>query len=471
MKPFGRGKDKDSVGEVLRQEPQFGPDRGDEQGASARHQGDVGAATVEGERAIPSVNRAQTVQSRINNWLALGLMLFLGGGFLVWYYGSQFQRADDAVAAETKARANRASGEMKLPRLGPVDAPRSVTTDTTTSPDAGPTVIGDVLGPPPALPEASGMRMVGAPPPSAAAAPGGPKPPTQAELELARKLGVPVMYRTQAATTQGGGGVPGGMPAGQGRAGQLAASDSGSAVVAAAGAGSSGPGSIGGYLQPTSTPAVRAQLLPTRRFLLGKGAFVDCTLETALDSTLPGMTTCITAFDIFGADGKVVLMERGSKLIGETKGEVRRGQSRIFVLWTEARTPTGVVVPLASPGTDELGRSGLPGWVDSHFWERFGAAILISVIDGVIQAGVLSQSTGGNGGPAVIYNPQGSQSVATEILKNTINIPPTVVKNQGDRIQVFVARDADFRPVYDLRMAAGASEPVRPYEQVPGRKP
>ena len=46
------------------------------------------------------------------------------------------------------------------------------------------------------------------------------------------------------------------------------------------------------------------------------------------------------------------------------------------------------MVPLASPGTDELGRSGLPGEVNRHFWERFGAAILISVIDGAVQAAV-----------------------------------------------------------------------------------
>ncbi len=473
MKPFGRGKDKDAAGgEGGRQDPQLSADREFERIEGTRHQGDVGTATVEGERGIPSVNRTQTVQSRINNWLALGLMLFLGGGFLIWYYSAQFQRADAAQAADAKARATRAGGEMKLPRLGPVDAPRSVGTDTTTAADAGPTVIGDVLGPPPALPDAVAMRAVGAQPP-VAAAPAGPKPPTQAELDLARKLGVPVMYRSQAGVASAGGAASSASSGGQSGAAALAGGNVGSGAFGASGAeaGGGGSGSIGALLQPTSTPAVRAQMLPTRRFLLGKGAFVDCTLETALDSTLPGMTTCITAFDIFGADGKVVLMERGTKLVGETKGEVRRGQGRIFVLWSEARTPNGVVVPLASPGTDELGRSGLPGWVDTHFWERFGAAILISVIDGVIQAGVLSQSGGGNGGPAVIYNPQNSQSVATEILKNTINIPPTVIKNQGDRIQVFVARDADFRPVYDLRMAA-TGDPERTAEPgAPGRRP
>jgi type IV secretion system protein VirB10 len=211
-----------------------------------------------------------------------------------------------------------------------------------------------------------------------------------------------------------------------------------------------GDGSMASLLKPSITPAVAATVLPTQRLLLPKGAFIDCTLETAIDSSLPGLTTCITATDTFSADGKVVLLERGTKLVGETRGDVRQGSARVFVLWTEARTPTGVVIPLASPGTDELGRSGLPGTVDNHFLARFGAAILISMIDGAIQAGVASRSSGGT----VIYNPSGSQDIVTEVLKSTVNIPPTVTKQNGDRIQVLVARDLDFRTVYELRSVA-----------------
>ncbi len=163
------------------------------------------------------------------------------------------------------------------------------------------------------------------------------------------------------------------------------------------------------------------------------------------------MTTCVLATDAFSADGTVVLLERGTKLVGETRGQVRQGAARLFVLWTEARTPRGVVVPLASPGTDELGRSGLPGEVDRHFFERFGAAILISVIDGAIQAGVQSQRANGD---TVVLSPSKSQDVMTEVLRSTVNVPPTVVKPQGDRVQVLVARDLDFRSVYELRPVA-----------------
>ena len=230
-------------------------------------------------------------------------------------------------------------------------------------------------------------------------------------------------------------GAPWGEPAGRGR--RLGSASRSNALSA--------------LLRPTVTRTVQASVLPTERLLLPKGAFIDCTLETAIDSTLPGMTTCVTATDTFSADGEVVLLERGTQLVGETRGEVRQGQARVFVLWTEARTPTGVVVPLDSPGTDALGRSGLTGKVDTHFWARFGAAILVSVIDAGVQAGV--QSTG-NG--TVIVNPSTSENVMTGVLQSTVDIPPTVTVAPGTRVQVLVARNVDFRSVYRLALVPKA---------------
>ena len=73
--------------------------------------------------------------------------------------------------------------------------------------------------------------------------------------------------------------------------------------------------------------------------------------------------------------------------------------------------------------------------------------MLISIIDGAVQAGAAAHSNNGE----VIVNPTASEDVMTEVLKGTVNIPPTVVKANGDRIQVLVARDLDFRSVYELR--------------------
>lgn len=322
---------------------------------------------------------------------------------------------------------------MKLPPLGRVDGPQAARTDVSGPPTEGPTMIGDVLGPAPPLGSTPGAPGGGAP-----IVQQGPPVKTQAQLDLERKLTPAVLYRPNLQGTQIVGGLPNVSPSGA-LLGNLPVTGAGSSA-------------LGTYLQPTATPATSAQVLATRRFVIPKGNFVDCTLETALDSQLPGLATCVTAFDIFGADGKVVLVERGSKLVGETKGEARQGMNRMFVLWNEARTPSGVVVQLASPATDTLGRSGIEGHVDTHFWQRFGAAIMISVIEGTLQTLVQSQRSG-NGSPSITYNPQGSREVITEVLRNTIAIPPTIRVNQGTRIQVIVARDVDFRSVYELQAA------------------
>jgi type IV secretion system protein VirB10 len=191
---------------------------------------------------------------------------------------------------------------------------------------------------------------------------------------------------------------------------------------------------------------VEAAILPERRFLLPRGSFLDCTLETAIDSTLPGLATCILAADVYGADGRVVLMERGTRLIGEARADVRSGQNRVAVIWQDARTPTGVRLELASAGTDALGRAGVPGRVDRHLADRFGAAVLLSFVDAGASAIAARREAQG----AILYNPQASRDIATEALRNSIGIPPTIRIEPGARIQVIVASDVSFRNVYRL---------------------
>jgi type IV secretion system protein VirB10 len=372
------------------------------------------ANSVRGERDGETVAHASSVQSRVSNVLAIGLMSVLGLGMLTWYYANAMTRDKRARQSAQALSANKAQGDMPLPSLGRIDPPPPAVLDT-----------------PPPMPEARQREipLEISPRPSTY----GPPVKTASQLRLDRQLSGAAFASQNAGATIST--VP---------SGSLTPSSSPSASSSPA---SPESGDLGVLLRPTVTNATRAQVLPTRRLLLPKGAFIDCTLETAIDSTLPGMTTCVMATDTFGADGSVVLLERGTKLVGETRGQVQQGSARVFVLWNEARTPTGVIVPLASPGADELGRSGLPGTVNRHFWERFGAAILISVIDGVVQSA--ASSSRGNG--TVVVNPSTTQDVVTEVLKGTINIPPTVVKHQGDRIQVLVARDLDFRSVYELK--------------------
>lgn len=386
---------------------------------------------VAGERSVSRVDRQRSMQSRMSNILAVSLMSVLGLSALTWYYANAMTRRGRSQQSAQAAATSKAQSDMALPSLGRIDVPAQET--HTNAPPDMPVLAASTLAEIPLNPSAVSIMPLEAPITPAVKSP--------ADLELERRL-AGVVFAVPSNTNA----IPqlglSSAPVGSGGSQPFSSAPSGAPEI----------GSIAPLLRPHVAPAVAAQVLATQRLLLPKGAFIDCTLETAIDSTLPGMTTCIMATDTFGADGKVVLLERGTKLTGETRGQVQQGSARVFVLWNEARTPAGVIVPLDSPGADELGRSGLPGEVNHHFWERFGAAMLVSVVDGVIQAGIQSSR---HDSTSIVLNPTSTQDVITEVLKNTVNITPTVVKRNGDRIQVLVARDLDFRSVYELRTANG----------------
>ncbi len=169
------------------------------------------------------------------------------------------------------------------------------------------------------------------------------------------------------------------------------------------------------------------------------GAVIPAVLETAINSDLPGYTRAIVSRDIRGFDGTTVLIPRGSRLIGQYKSGLASGETRAFIIWNRLIRPDGLSIQLASPATDDLGQAGASGSVDTHFVKRFGAAMLLSVVNGL--AGSLSNNTSNT---IVIGTSTDAKNVASEALSNDVKIPPTIKVPQGAPIQVFAARDLDF---------------------------
>lgn len=170
---------------------------------------------------------------------------------------------------------------------------------------------------------------------------------------------------------------------------------------------------------------------------IAEGKMMAATLETAISSDLPGRLRAVVTSDVWSEDGTRRLIKGGSRLTGEYRSGLVRGQTRVFVIWTRLLQPDGTDLAIGSPGTDDLGRAGLTGAIDRHFAERFGAAFLLSLIGSATTA-----SQGGN--TFVINTSQGFGQVAQESLQDSINIPPTIYVEQGAPVQVFVARDLVF---------------------------
>lgn len=191
------------------------------------------------------------------------------------------------------------------------------------------------------------------------------------------------------------------------------------------------------------TEVAHAQRLPNQESLVVQGTLIAGVMETALNSDLPGYARAIVTRDVLSFDGSQVLIPAGSRVIGEYNSGVSQGASRIFIVWNRLIRPDGVSVALGSPAVDDLGRGGLGGKVNRHFFQRYGGAILLSVLGG--GANLLTQSLNRNS--TVIVSSNSEASSLGSAVSRPGDIAPTITTPQGSAVQIFVARDLDFSGV------------------------
>lgn len=231
-------------------------------------------------------------------------------------------------------------------------------------------------------------------------------------------------------------------------AGLLNASAAGAQLHIAASADHGGQTGLNTQLGGGASSVTPSRMTDTAR-IAPQGTIIPAVLETGINSDLPGFVRAIVGRDVRGYDGTIVLIPRGTRLIGQYRNGVAIGQSRAFVVWSRLITPAGLSLDIESPGTDSVGQSGVTGETHTHFFRRFGNAILLSVLNAALQAA--ANSTGSGATSIVIGSQAQATNVATLALQKEIDIPPTVIVHPGTPIQVFVARDLDFTGVAEKR--------------------
>jgi type IV secretion system protein VirB10 len=189
---------------------------------------------------------------------------------------------------------------------------------------------------------------------------------------------------------------------------------------------------------PVSGARARPGMFANPATTVVQGTLIPAVLETALDSSRPGLARALVSRDVRGFDGSRVLVPRGSRLIGEYSSEAAAGQRRALVNWVRLIRPDGVTMAIGSPASDPLGRVGIRGRVNSHFFERFAGAILQSVLD----IGV-NLAAGAAGRGTVVVLPGTVQGAAPQVVQPA-QVTRTLRVRQGTSISIFVARDLDF---------------------------
>ena len=184
---------------------------------------------------------------------------------------------------------------------------------------------------------------------------------------------------------------------------------------------------------------VRASTLANPSYTVAQGVLIPAVLETAFHSTAAGFARAIVSRDVRSFDGTRVLIPRGSRLIGEYRGNVQPGQTRALINWTRLIRGDGVTLSLNSPAVDPLGRGGVRARVNTHLLERVTDSVLQSTIG---MAGNLLRSSRNN---VIITSPGGAgagalaqDAGASGDSLRTLSVPA------GTSISIFVAQDLEF---------------------------
>ncbi|MER9236362.1 TrbI/VirB10 family protein [Mesorhizobium sp. M0622] len=177
-------------------------------------------------------------------------------------------------------------------------------------------------------------------------------------------------------------------------------------------------------------------------YVVQAGSVIPAALITGIRSDLPGEITAQVTENVYDSPtGSYLLIPQGARLIGQYDSQVAFGQSRLLLVWNRLIMPNGTSIVLErQQGAGAEGFSGLEDEVDHHWGQMFRAAALSTVLG-------IGASLGSNGdesdiAKAVRESAQDSASnIGQQIVRNQLNVQPTLTVRPGFPVRVIVNRD------------------------------
>lgn len=202
------------------------------------------------------------------------------------------------------------------------------------------------------------------------------------------------------------------------------------------------------YAHPghTTSHLLRLSALPAGKHKLLAGEVIHAVLESAIHSDLTGPVRALVSEPVYASRGTYIIIPVGTRLLGAYHKIHSSIQTRIGVRWKRMILPDGRSVSFDFPLTDPLGRIGVAAdQVNRHFWSRFGAAGLYSVLSAGTQLADGAQASTLTAGQHYADQLSGSFSTtAQSLLEKNIHVMPTLFLNPGAQVSVFVRRDILF---------------------------
>ncbi|SMF81995.1 Type IV secretory pathway, VirB10 components [Tistlia consotensis] len=190
-----------------------------------------------------------------------------------------------------------------------------------------------------------------------------------------------------------------------------------------------------------SDPGDRSRLLTTDRS-------IPATLASGIESEIPGRVLATVDRDVWSADGSRILIPAGSRLVGRHGVLAAQGARRLPIAWERIIRPDGQHLMMSFDTADEAGRAGATGYLDNRFLERFGAALVTSLVGAAVGAGsAVAEGT-------VEISGQGNTTI--------VQRDPTAAAAQG----AAKGLNDGLKPITDLLVQEAAA--IKPILRIPG---
>jgi type IV secretion system protein VirB10 len=187
--------------------------------------------------------------------------------------------------------------------------------------------------------------------------------------------------------------------------------------------------------------------LPVKRNrILTNDMRIFAVLEDALNSQLPGRVIAVVSRNVFSMEGEEILIPAYSKVVCRYEGAKKQGQTRLQLDCKRIIRPDGVSIHLTDAlAADQMGRTGVFGDVDNRFWEKYGAAFLVTGLSAVLQMGASMASDKMREGAGQLSQNLGS--ITSEVLEKNLDMMPVITVPSGSTIQIIPERDIYLREV------------------------
>ena len=177
--------------------------------------------------------------------------------------------------------------------------------------------------------------------------------------------------------------------------------------------------------------------------MIRAGRLIPAVLMTPIVSNIEGIITAQVEQDVYAAQGRVVLIPRGTKVMGFYKNDNKIGQSRLSIVWREMITPQGVNILLTNAvSADSRGINGVEGYLDNKFEQRYGLGLFLNTLSNglmiTISNATQKSGTGANPNTTQLFsNAQGDlNNIFKQLISEQAKIKPTIEIRAGSRIYI-----------------------------------